>query len=70
MSEASRIWRIGHGIARKNAEPEQWEGALKKAIERAGQKSARKFSTLIFKKERGAKASRNFFRPKEHRRGP
>jgi hypothetical protein len=55
---------------RKNAEPEQWEGALKKAIERAGQKSARKFSTLIFKKERGAKASQNFFRPKEHRRGP
>jgi hypothetical protein len=40
---------------RKNADPEQWEGALKKAIERAGEGN-RKFSTLIFKKERGARA--------------
>ena len=42
---------------RMDAEPEQWERALKKAIERAGPERTRKFSTLISKKERGAKAS-------------
>ena len=43
---------------KKDAEPEQWERALKKAIERAAHKSDRKFLTLISnKKERGAKAS-------------
>jgi hypothetical protein len=43
---------------RKDAEPEQWERALKKAIERAGAEERLKILDLDFyKKERGAKAS-------------
>jgi hypothetical protein len=34
---------------RKNAEPEEWKRALKKAIERAEPGERRKFSTSIFK---------------------
>jgi hypothetical protein len=43
---------------RKAAEPEQWERALKKAIERAGAEERPKILDLDFKKkERGAGAS-------------
>src|SRR5262245_42138250 len=35
---------------RKNAEPEEWERALKKAIERAGPEERPKILDLIFKK--------------------
>jgi hypothetical protein len=44
---------------RKNAEPEQWEGALKKKrLSERAQNSDRKFSTLIFKKKSVAQRRR------------
>jgi hypothetical protein len=49
MSEASRIWRIAHGVeTRQSATPEEWERALKKAIERAGPEERPKILDLDF----------------------
>jgi hypothetical protein len=51
--------QIAHDLkTRKNADPEQWEGALKKAIERAGPEERPKILDLDFLKKSGAQRFR------------